>query len=139
MSIIYFFYREKRVRLIWFACGLLILRIAFNGLVIPARLTTEYASAVLKPETLKTAHKYQDRKLTIVGQEKTYDQYSYYTNSFYLTSITGQMVVRKPRAQVKKNELYLLDTELYSPEDFQLLDSIPIRHQRRHLYIAQLK
>lgn len=139
LCLLYFFYREKSDRLLWFACGLLILRIVFNGLVIPARLTTEFASAVLKPETLKTAHKYQDSKLTIIGVENTYDQYSYYTNSFYLSSITGQMVARKPRAKVKKNELYLLDTERYSPKEFQILDSIPIRHERRQLYIAQLK
>ena len=135
----FFFYREKSDRLLWFACGLLILRIVFNGLVIPARLTTEYASAILKPQTVETARKYKDRPLTIIGREDTYEEYSYYTNSFYLTSVTGQMVARVERENIKKDALYLLDTEIYSPKDFQILDSIPIRSYRRHLYIVKME
>jgi 4-amino-4-deoxy-L-arabinose transferase-like glycosyltransferase len=138
IGLIYFFYREKGDRLLWFACGLLILRIVFNGLVIPARLSTEYASAVLKPQTLQTAQKYRDQSLTIVGKENTYDQYSYYTNSFYLTAVTGHMVSRKEFKNLEKDELYILDTALYKPDEFKILDSLPIRHQRRHLYIAEL-
>ena len=139
LTVLYLFYHKKSERLLWFACGLLILRIVFNGLVIPARLTTEYASAVLKPLTMEMAEKFEDSRINIIGTENTYDRYSYYTNSFYITSVTGKVVARKEIEAIENDAIYLLDTELYSPTGFQILDSVPIRHQKRHLYLVQPK
>lgn len=116
---------------------LLLLRINMNHHVLPLRLLGD--DAVMRSETERIADKYKHSGLSIIGKEDTYNDYSYYTNSFYLSIPRDHIVDRKDRDQIKRGGTYILDPALDDLTDYKILDSFPIRKRDGQLYIVQAR
>lgn len=137
--IVWFYIKQRENRMLWFVLFLLVLRIGFNGLIIPARVSSSYASSILRPQTVKAAKKFEGNSIHIIGKEMDYWHHSYYTNSFYITRETKKQLKRVERENLRANQIYLLDPIYDQASKFVVLDSFPVRHNQMNFYFVKMR
>lgn len=133
LALAYGYFKDKGYRPFFLVMLVLLLRIAFNWFVMPARNAHDNAN-IAKSQAIAIGEKYKDEKLEIYKNGKID-----YTSSFYLSSTREKITHRN--YQPTADDLYLvIDTSRTEfPSMYEVVDTFRKREDWKLLYIAKRK
>ncbi len=107
--------------------GLLVARVEYNFIGPPAKKKELHRSQV-QTDMEEAAKKYGENKLIVTGRADTYHDHSFYTNSYYWSLTTSDVLTRKDPQEWLDGEFYMIDRFVYPAynRDFNIVDSVAV-------------
>jgi hypothetical protein len=108
---------DRRRIFLWFAAALLVVRIGFNGMILPFRMEDDKCT-VARADATRLAARWGDREWRIYKETELHQ-----VSRFYTTNAL-QKIIRKSETANDPKALYLVDTTLYLDFPGYAVDSL---------------